>query len=120
MRLSEVARALGLEVHSAAKGLDAEVLGGYASDLMSDVMANAEQGYVWVTLQTHVNIVAVAAMKELAGIVLINGRKPEKETVEKAEQKNIPILVSRLPAFELIGRLYDLGIPGLQANAEES
>jgi len=120
MHLSEIAQILALEIRSAAKHLDTDVLGGYASDLMSDVMANAEEGYLWVTLQTHANIVAVAAMKELAGIILINGREPEKETAEKAEEKNIPILVSRLPAFELIGRLYELGIPGLRADAEES
>ena len=120
MRLSEVAQTLALEVRSAAEHLETDVLGGYASDLMSDVMAHAEEGYVWITLQTHVNIVAVAAMKELAGIILINGREPEKETAKKAEEKKIPILVSPLPAFELIGRLYDLGIPGLRANAEES
>jgi len=120
MRLREVAQALSLEVRSAAEQLDTEVLGGYASDLMSDVMANAEEGCLWITLQTHANIVAVAAMKELAGIVLINGREPETETAEKAEEKNIPILVSGLPAFELIGRLYDLGIAGLRADAEGS
>jgi hypothetical protein len=119
MRLSEIVQTLALEVRSAAKHLDTDVRGGYASDLMSDVMANAEEGHLWVTLQTHVNIVAVAAMKELAGIILINGREPEQDTVEKAEQKDMPILVSKLPAFELIGRLYDLGIPGLRADAEE-
>ncbi len=120
MRLSEAVQTLGLEVRSAAKHLDTEIRGGYTSDLMSDVMANAEEGYLWVTLQTHVNIVAVAVMKELAGIVLINGREPEQETAEKAEEKRMPILVSPLPAFELIGRLYDLGIPGLRADDEES
>lgn len=118
MRLSELARALDLQVRSAVERLDGEVRGGYASDLMSDVIANAGQGCVWVTLQTHVNIVAVAAMKELAGIILVNGREPQGETVEKGNEKKIPILVSALPAFELIGRLHRLGIPGLNADAE--
>ena len=79
MRLSEIAQTLTLKVRSAAGHLDTDVLGGYASDLMSDVMANAEEGYLWVTLQTHANIVAVAAMKELAGIILINGREGGRE-----------------------------------------
>lgn len=116
--MSELARALDLQVRSAVERLDGEVRGGYASDLMSDVIANAGQGCVWVTLQTHVNIVAVAAMKELAGIILVNGREPQGETVEKGNEKKIPILVSALPAFELIGRLYRLGIPGIDADAE--
>jgi hypothetical protein len=118
MRLTEVAKNLGLEVRSAGERLDVEVRGGYASDLMSDVIANAQEGHLWVTLQTHVNIVAVASMKELAGIVLVNGREPESQTVEKGEEQNIPILVSGLPAFELIGRLYQLGISKQGADAQ--
>jgi hypothetical protein len=120
MRLSEIAEALELEIRSAAESLDTEVRGGYASDLMSDVIANAEEGYLWVTLQVHVNIVAVAAMKELAGVILVNGREPQEDTVAKGKEKNVPLLVSRLPAFELIGRLYRLGIPGQGADAEGS
>jgi hypothetical protein len=120
MRLSELARTLNLEARSAAERLNGEVRGGYASDLMSDVIANAREGYLWVTLQTHVNIVAVAAMKELAGIILVNGREPQEQTVAKGNEKQIPILVSQLPAFELIGRLYRLGIPGQGADAEGS
>ena len=120
MRLREVAGALGLEIRSAAEQLDMEVRGGYASDLMSDVIANAEAGSIWVTLQVHVNIVAVAAMKELAGVILVNGREPQEETVARAEEKKVPILVSDLPAFELVGRLHRLGIPGQGGDAEGS
>jgi hypothetical protein len=54
----------------------------------------------------------VASLKELAGVVLVNGREPEKATVERAEIENIPIMVSPLPAFDLVGRLYELGITG--------
>ena len=110
MRLREIAAALGLEARSAEKNLDREVHGGYASDLMSDVLAHAEEGELWVTMQAHANTVAVAALKELAGIVLTGGREPEALTLSKAREKGVPILVSRLPAFELIGRLYGLGI----------
>lgn len=112
MRLREITEKLELELRCGDRFLDAEVGRGYASDLMSDVIANAREGDLWVTLQVHINIVAVAGMKELAGIVLINGREPEAETLKKAESENIPILVSKLSAFELIGRLYKLGISG--------
>ena len=117
MRLREIASALGLEVRSAKEQMDREVGGGYASDLMSDVIAHAGEGDLWVTMQTHANTVAVAAMKDLSGIVLIGGREPEALTLSKAREKGVPILASRLPAFELIGRLYDLGIRGLRADA---
>ena len=97
---------------SASPSLDNEVTGGYASDLLSDVIANSRQGDVWVTLQGHVNVVAVASMKDLAGIILVNDRRPDEDAVEKAEEEGIPILVSGLPAFEVVGRLYGLGVRG--------
>lgn len=112
MTLSEIRKQLQLEVKVSEESLSREVRGGYASDLMSDVIANAEESDLWVTMQTHQNIVAVASMKSVAGIVLVNGREPEPDTVQKAEQENIPILVSELPAFELVGQLYNLGLRG--------
>lgn len=113
MTLNEMAEKLNLDVRSAKGSLEREVSGGYASDLLSDVLANSQEGNIWVTLQIHQNIVAIASIKDLAGIILVNKREPEQETVEKAEKENIVIMVSELPAFELIGRLYKLGISGM-------
>jgi hypothetical protein len=92
--------------------LEREVTGGYASDLLSDVLANSKEGNLWITLQIHQNIVGVASMKDLAGIILVNSREPESETLEKAEAEKIPIMVTEMPTFELIGMLYSLGIVG--------
>lgn len=114
MKLSEIIQRLQLEVIAGGGSLLREVNGGYASDLLSDVIANAQESDLWVTLQTHQNIIAVASMKELAGIVLVNGREPEVDTLEKAREENVPLLVSPLPAFELIGRLYKLGVSGMR------
>ena len=110
MKLVDLVDALDLAVIAAAGQLGNEVTGAYASDLLSDVMANSRAGNVWITLQVHVNIVAVASLKEMSGIILINGRRPEDDTAHKAETEAIPTMVSKLPAFELIGRLYELGI----------
>ena len=112
MKLSKLVEELGLQVRTGGEKLDVDVTRGYASDLLSDVMANAEEGDVWVTLQTHQNIVAVAVMKSLAGVVLVNGREPEAATVRKAEAEEIPILISGLSAFDLVGRLFELGLKG--------
>jgi len=115
VKLTELIENLNLDVRSARGSLDREVTGGYASDLLSDVLANGEPGNLWITLQIHQNIqniVAVASMKDLAGIILVNGREPEQDTVEKAEAENIAIMVTELPTFELAGRLYCLGITG--------
>ena len=113
MKLVDLVDTLDLEIKSARGRLGNEVTGGYASDLLSDVIANSRKGDIWITLQIHVNIVAVASMKELSGIILINSRAPDEDTVEKAQTEGIPVMVSKLPAFELIGRLYDLGVRGV-------
>ena len=112
MNLIEIVEKLQLTVKTGTDLLDKEIKRGYVRDLMSDVMANANEGDLWVTLQIHQNIVAVAVMKSLGGIVLINGREPEAETVQKAEAEGLPILISDMPAFELVGKLFALGISG--------
>lgn len=110
--LTELIKKLDLRVRTARSQLDRTVAGGYASDLLSDVMAHANKDAVWVTLQVHPNIVAVAVLKELAAIIIVNSREPAAETLAQAEKEKIPILVSARGTFELVGKLYELGIPG--------
>ena len=112
MKLAELAEKLELRAVSAPGGLDKEVTGGYVSDLISDVLAHSRTGNIWITLQRHLNIVATAAMKDLAGIVLVAGREPEPDALERADTEGIPILLTPLTAFELAGRLYELGLRG--------
>lgn len=92
------------------KGLEREAVTGYCGDLLSDVMANSKKGALWLTIQSHQNVVAVAVLRELAAIILVNGRVPDEETKAKAEAEGIPILLSSLPAYDLAGKLYDMGI----------
>jgi hypothetical protein len=112
INLKEIVQKLDLKVVTG--DIDREVSAGYASDLLSDVIANAQKDNIWITLQIHVNIVAVANLQELAGIILVNRREPEEATLKKAEQENIPILLTELPTFEIVGKLYELGIHGNQ------
>lgn len=110
MKLKELKEKLNLSVRCAEDKLDQEITGGYVSDLLSDVIANAQRGDVWVTMQVHVNIVAVAVLKEVAAIVIVQGRELNEDTLKKAVEENVPILVSKLPAFQLVGRMYELGV----------
>lgn len=110
MTLREVAKALSLDVRTGKDQLDTEVKGGYASDLLSDVIAGAKDGDVWITLQIHQNIVAVAFLNNLAGIIIVGGREPDPQTIEKADDQDVVVMVSSLPAYELAGRLYEMGI----------
>jgi len=113
MTIREVVDSSQLEILVQHDGLDAEITGGYASDLLSDVIAHSKAGYLWITMQTHRNIIAVATLKDLAAVVLVNGRAPDPETLEKAREERVVLLGSRLPAFELVGKLYQMGIRGI-------
>ena len=112
MKLNEIVAKLELRVQNQTANLKVEITGGYVSDLLSDVMANAKKGNIWITLQIHQNIVAVAVLKELAGIIIINGKQPAPETINKAEQENVTILTTQLSAYDLICQLCKLGISG--------
>jgi serine kinase of HPr protein (carbohydrate metabolism regulator) len=108
MKLKEIIEKLQLEVLTGQDKLDEEVTGGYTSDLLSDVIANSKQGNLWVTLQIHQNIIAVAKLKDLSGIIIVNNRKPDEDTLQKAKEENVPLLVSEEMAYEVSGKLYEL------------
>lgn len=110
MKIRDIVKTLGLKVLSGEKLLEREVTGGYAGDLLSDVLANSEKGNIWITLQVHQNIIAVACSKELSGIIIVNGREPEKETLERAEEEKVPLMISNSLTYEVTGRLYEIGI----------
>jgi len=114
MTIREIADNAKLEILACPEAVDKEVSGGYPSDLLSDVIANSKAGYHWVTMQPHRNIIAVATLKDLAAIILVNGRTPDPETLEKAQEEKAVLLGTRLPAFELVGRLYQMGVRGIQ------
>lgn len=108
MKVIELVKILGLEVFAGADKLEIEATTGYVSDLLSDVMGNASQGAVWITLQTHPNIVAVASLKEISAVILVKGLRPADETIIRANEENIPVLGTSLPAFELTGKIFNL------------
>jgi predicted transcriptional regulator len=110
MKVKKMVERFGLQPATGDKGLEREVKGGCCGDLLSEIMANAPQGCVWLTVQGHQNIVAVAVLREMAAVVLTGGRTPDEDTVRKAEQESIPILISPHSAFELAGRLYAAGV----------
>lgn len=107
MKVRDIVEKFGLTVYAGESGLDNEIVGGYTSDLLSDVMGFAKEGDVWITLQTHKNIMAVATLKDLAAIILVKGFEPENDTVEVANQESLPLLGTSMQAFEISGELYN-------------
>ena len=92
-----------------------QVTAGYTCDLLSDILANAPDGGVAITIQAHLNVVAVAVHSRLAGVILAGGRAPDDEVIARATEEGVPLLGSREGAFDLSGRLYALGLRGSAA-----
>ena len=108
MKVQELVEKLNLKVLAGEKGLDREIDGCYISDLLSDVMGNAMEGNIWITLQTHKNVMAVASLKELACIILVKNLMPNDETIEQSNDEDLPILQTSLPTYEIAGLVYNL------------
>ena len=110
MKVSELNKHVTLTLLSGKKGLENEITGAYVSDLLSDVMGNADNGNIWVTLQVHRNIIGVASLRDLAAIIIVKNLQPDKDTLELSEKEGIPVYTTPLGAFELCSKLYNLFI----------
>ncbi len=108
MKIKEIAKHINLDVKTCLTCIENDVTGVYVSDLLSDVMANSKVGNLWVTLQTHLNIITVSKVKDLSGIIIVNGRSPDANTLKNAEEENVLIAITELSCFETAGRLYGL------------
>jgi predicted transcriptional regulator len=107
MDLNAIIEALQLKQIGKVKTVK-KVSGGYSSDLLSDVMAHAKPGNLLVTVLVHENVVAVASLLELSAILITGGKKPAAETVRRAEEQGVPLLVTDMNTFEAVGKLYTL------------
>ena len=108
MTTKEVIEKLGLKPLSKFDHRDVD--GVFVSDMLSDVMAGAKSGNLWVTVQTHKSIVPAANLVDVSAVIISSGKKVPQETVELADQHGIAILTSDLSSFELVGKLYGLGL----------
>lgn len=111
MTVQEMVDRLRLEVLVGAD-LTREITGGYASDLLSCVMARAKAGNVWVTLQAHPNVVAVASLLELAAVIITEGIVPDPETILRARENAVVLLTTERDTFAIVGDLAGLGVRG--------
>lgn len=78
---------------------------GYVGDLLSWVMGRAPADGAWVTVMTNVNVIAVAALSDVACVILAEGAELDETALERAKAQNINVLASDMPAFELIRRM---------------
>jgi predicted transcriptional regulator len=101
MKVSELAEKLDMAILTGGKGSSKDVKGMYICDLLSWAMSHAQREDAWVTVHTHVNIVAVAVMADISCIVIPEGIEVEEATLKKAEQEGIEVLSTKKTAFEI-------------------
>jgi len=108
MKLEEVIEKANLKALTDVETRD--VKGVFISDMLSDVMTGAEAGNLWLTVQTHTNIVSAANLVDLAAVVITSGKEPPQATIDLANRYHVVILSTPLKAFEVATKLMGIGL----------
>jgi predicted transcriptional regulator len=109
--VQDLVAALRLKVLTGEAALQREVSGGYAADLLSCAMARARAGNVWVTLQAHANVVAVASLLDLAAVIITEGVEPDPAARQKADEEGVVLLSTPQTTYAVVAEMARLGIP---------
>jgi hypothetical protein len=111
MNLQQIIDQLNFSVLTESKDFASIIpTGGYSSDLLSCVMAGAKKGNIWVTLQAHLNIVAIAALNEVAAIIITENAQPDAASIARANEQGVILLSTPQATYEINGKLWELGI----------
>lgn len=106
MEIKKLIEVLGYEV--LVEGKEQSIESCYTSDLLSDVMGNCGECSLWITIQRHMNVIAVAQLKKISAIILVNGIKPEDAVRQRAKEEGIFILSTKDNSFVASGKVYNL------------
>ena len=116
MKLNDIALKLGLTNLTPEIQTDdsINVSAGHASDLLSDVLANAPSGSILVTIQVHMNVIAVALHAGVVAVIFASGMTPDEAVRKKATEERLSLFSSTESTFDIVGQLYALGLRGRQ------
>ena len=117
MTVKEMIELIEAENMTPETDVNAEVSCGYTCDLLSWVMAHGTAGMAWVTVQTHMNVIAVASLMEMAAVIIPEGIQMETSSLEKAKDEGINVLQTQLTAYEICAKLAAAGLPGKDREA---
>ena len=110
MTVLELKDAIGASILTNGTDTSRTVNEGYSCDLLSWVMAHGREGMAWITVQTHMNVIAVASLHDMSCVIIPEGIRVEQDVLDKAAEEGITVLSSELTAFDICGRLYAAGI----------
>ncbi len=110
MKVSELAKKLNLTYVSGENSFDREISGCYIGDLLSLAMAKLDIENIWITIQTNINVVAVASLKDASCVIVADGFHVDDDAKAKAEAEEIIILETEISAYEIAKKLVEIGI----------
>ncbi len=110
MKVFELMKLIGATNLNPEANLDTEISCGYSCDLLSWVLAHGKAGMAWCTVQTHVNVIAVSVLMEMACVILVEGVEPEEASLKKAIDEEMPILATAKTAYEVCVLMGQAGV----------
>jgi predicted transcriptional regulator len=120
MNLTELVHLLDGTILTNHNDLSLEIKGCCAADLMSDVLASIRPEALLLTGLCNPQIVRTAQMADVTAIVLVRGKMPPKETIDLANEENIPLVSSPLGMYESCGRLHKAGVPSMENTVDNN
>lgn len=108
MTHSEMQKTLGLTPIVSTE--EREVRGAYVADLLSDVVGNARDGDVLITIQVHKNLIAVASLVDLSAVIITHGRVPDEDVCAAARENKVALFGTQESSFTVAGKLYEVGV----------
>ena len=115
MKVKELLALIAAENLTPAADLEKDILCGYSCDLLSWVMKNGQEGMAWVTVQTHMNVIAVAVLAEMACVILPESIDMEQDVLDKAQAEGLCVMKTALSSYEICGRMHAAGVPDKDA-----
>ena len=109
MKISYIENALNL-TRVTQNAADASVESVYIGDILSLVLARAEENSIWLTVHGHMNILAVAKLKNVGAIIICEETSPEDGVASKADEENICVFTTQKSLYQTAKALAELGL----------
>lgn len=108
MKIKDLLKEENFRILAGEMGVDKEIKGVYIGDLLSWVMAHLQENEAWITIQSHINVIAVGVLNDAACILLAEGASLDEDAKEKADKENLAVIETNLTAYEIAVRMNKL------------
>ena len=108
MTVEQLAEQLDIKIYAGKDGASRQVRGCYIGDLLSWVMGRAHEDDAWLTVMGNINAIAVATLADTSCIILTENAPLDLEAKEKADEQDIPVLLTEDNSYDTAVKIYNL------------